>query len=226
MTETTTKIKIAELIEDFDLYPRSNIDSAHVANLAHALEAGEELPAIIIDERSKRIIDGFHRRRALLRILGDQAEIEVEARKYPSEKDMYIDAMRHNARHGKAITGSEQTGAILKAQRLHVSVDMIASSLGLTQERVQTIIQTKVGTIRYARGPANEKIALKRSVHHLKSLTREQADAMDMFPGQPQVLLLRQLNKLIETDCIETENSQVIAELKRLRDALNEMELE
>jgi len=226
MTTAATKIKLAELVEDFDLYPRSDVDSAHVATLAYALEAGEKFPPIIIDEKSKRIVDGFHRRRAYLRVLGDEGEIEVEARRYPSDKEMYIDAMRYNARHGRALAGSEQTGAILKAQRFHVSIDVIASSLGVTQERVESIIQHKVGTIKGVRMADGRMIALKGSVHHLKILSHEQAEAMDMFPGQPQVLLLRQLNKLIETDCIETENPQVIAELRRLRDALNGMKLE
>ena len=43
------KVKAAELIEDFSLYPRSQVDGAHVQSMTESLLAGEKLPPIIID---------------------------------------------------------------------------------------------------------------------------------------------------------------------------------
>ena len=60
------KMQAAQLVEDFSLYPRSQVDGSHVQRLSEALLAGETLPSIIVDE-SGRIIDGFHRRRAVMR---------------------------------------------------------------------------------------------------------------------------------------------------------------
>src|SRR5688572_13414948 len=57
-------IKASELVEDFDLYPRGDVDGTHVLSLVQALEAGVELPPIIACKKTKRIVDGFHRRRA------------------------------------------------------------------------------------------------------------------------------------------------------------------
>jgi len=223
-TDTIMKIKVGELIEDFGLYPRSQVDGVHVQDMVFALDAGEVFPNILIDEKSKRIVDGIHRERMYLRVFGPDAEIEVVARKYSSEKEMYLDALRLNARHGSGIKGAEKTGAILKGLQLKISENAIASSLGITVERIKEILQTKVGKVRYAKGPEG-KIPLKRCVYHLKVVTPKQAEAMDMLPGQSQVLLLRQLNKLIETDSINMDNPQVVEELVRLRDALNEMDL-
>lgn len=227
MVATKDKMKAAELIEDFSLYPRSQVDGAHVAQMVHTLEAGNTLPPIIIDAASRRIVDGFHRKRAVLRAFGDEAEIEVEARKYASEKDMYLDAMMYNSRHGKGITGAEQTGAILKAKALRLSAEAIAASLGITQERVAAIMETKVASIRQGATALGRMIPLKRSVHHLAgtTITDRQAEAMDMFPGQAQSLLIYQLCKLIETNSIDRKNAKVLAGLKTLRDALNEMVL-
>jgi hypothetical protein len=224
---TVTKIKAAELIEDFSLYPRSQVDGAHVAQMVHTLEAGNTLPPIIIDATSKRVVDGFHRRRAILRAFGDEAEIEVEARKYVSEKDMYLDAMMLNSRHGKGITGAEQTGAILKAKVFRISADAIAASLGITQERVASIMENKVASIRQGVTAIGRMIPLKRSVHHMAGtvITDRQAEAMDMFPGQAQTLLIRQLSKLIETNSIDKKNPKVIAALMELHDLLDGMEL-
>lgn len=227
MTTTTSKIKAAELVEDFSLYPRSQVDGAHVAQMVHTLEAGVMLPPIIIDSGSKRVVDGFHRRRAVIRAFGDDAEIEIEARKYASEKDMYLDAMLLNSRHGKGITGAEQTGAILKAKGFHISADAIAASLGITQERVASIMDTKVASIRQGVTALGRMIPLKGCVHHLAgtTITDRQAEVMDMLPGQTQTLLIYQLYKLIETNSIDKKNPKVIEGLKTLRDALNEMEL-
>ena len=98
------KKRALDLIEDFDLYPRTTVDSLHVARIADSLAAGETVPAIIVDPKG-RVIDGLHRRRAALRVWGDDAMIECEVRTYANDKDAYLDAVRLNARHGKAITG-------------------------------------------------------------------------------------------------------------------------
>ena len=233
MVATATKIKAAELVEDFSLYPRSQVDGAHVAQMVHTLEAGNSLPPIIIDAASKRIVDGFHRRRAVIRAFGDETEIEVESRKYASEKDMYLDAMMLNSRHGKGITGAEQTGAILKAKAFRISVDAIAASLGITQERVASIMGTKVAMVRTA-SPMRQgvteigrMIPLKRSVRHLAgtTITDRQAEAMDGWPGQEQALLIRQLCSIIETNSIDKKNPKVIEGLRSLREVLNGLEL-
>jgi hypothetical protein len=227
MTTTISKAKAAELVEDFSLYPRSQVDGAHVAQMVFTLEAGNTLPPIIIDMTSRRVIDGFHRRRAMLRAFGDEAEIEVEARKYASEKDMYLDAMMLNSRHGKGITGAEQTGAILKAKAFRISADAIAASLGITQERVSAIMDTKVASIRQGVTAVGRMIPLKRSMRHLAgtTITDRQAEAMDMLPGQEQSLLIRQLCTMISINGIDKKNPKVMEGLKALRNALNEMEL-
>lgn len=227
MTDTIVKMKTAELVEDFQLYPRSQVDGSHVAKIVHAMEAGEKMPPIVIDEKSKRIIDGWHRRRATIRIHGDAAEIDVISRSYKDEAEMYVDAAKLNARHGKGITGAEETGAILKAQRLNIDLDIIASALGITQERAEKITQTKVGkvTVVYGKKKKEEEIPLKRSVHHLKKLTQKQADAMSIYPGQPQVLLVKQLNALIETGAIDLKHHGVVGELKKLKEFLGKLEL-
>jgi ParB-like chromosome segregation protein Spo0J len=221
------KMQAAQLVEDFRLYPRSQVDGSHVQRLSEALLAGETLPPIIVDE-SGRIIDGFHRRRAVMRAYGDEAEIEVEVRHYANERERYLDALRLNARHGKGITGAELTGAILKSEQFKLEPKVVASALGITTDRISIILQTKVAHIKQAVTAHGAKVPPKRSVHHLagKTLTRSQAEAMDMLPGQPQSLLIRQIIKLIETGSLDLENEKVSSELIRLRELLNSLTLE
>lgn len=220
------KIKVVQLIEDFGLYPRSQVDGSHVQKLAEALMAGETLPPIVVDE-SGRIIDGFHRRRAVLRVHGDSAEIEVEIRQYANNKERYLDALRLNARHGKGINGAELTGAILKAEQFKLEPAVVASALGIRTERVKKIHQTKVAEVKQAVTAYGKKIPLKRSVVHLagKTLTKPQAEVMDMLPGQPQELLIQQLIKIIETGSLDLDNEKVVTRLLRLRELLMSLSL-
>ena len=62
------RINAAEVIVDFDLYPRDKVDTKHVLQIVDALVAGVELPTIITDKKSKRAVDGVHRLRACVRL--------------------------------------------------------------------------------------------------------------------------------------------------------------
>jgi hypothetical protein len=220
-------IKAAELIEDFRLYPRSQVDTTHVRNIAEAMMAGEKFPSIIIDEQN-RIIDGFHRKRATLRVFGDEADIEVEVRQYVNDKERFLDALRYNSRHGKGITGVEQTGAILKAQGFKIDPKFIASALGISQERVKEIVQCKVGNIRQGTTAHGDPVPLKRSMQHFagKEMTVEQVKVNDMAPGTPQSLLINQLIGFIESGSLQLENEKIVNGLIHLKELLNGLVLE
>jgi hypothetical protein len=210
------KLQAALLIEDYDLYPRSAIDSVHVNEIVSAMEAGVEMPAVIIDEESKRIIDGFHRVRAVLKSKGEQAEIECDLRSYPSKKEMYLDAIRYNRGRGKDLNGAEMTGALLKGSEMRISIESLASVSGFTVEKVKSIIGVKTVEVKNTGGA---RIALHRSVQHMtgKIVSTKQAEVIESSPGQPMTLLLRQLNDLMETDLIDWTDSEVCIQFARLQ---------
>lgn len=54
-------LNTAELILDYGLYPRHSIDSQHVSYMVESIRAGVALPPVVIDKKSKRVVDGFHR---------------------------------------------------------------------------------------------------------------------------------------------------------------------
>jgi len=87
-------IKLADLVLDFEIYPRNDVSSTHVTALVDAFEAGEEIPPIIADAKSKRVVDGFHRVRMHDR-LGHET-VEVELRTYKNEAALFADAVRLN----------------------------------------------------------------------------------------------------------------------------------
>jgi hypothetical protein len=99
--EATLVLPLSSLMEDMDLYPRHSIDSTYVASLLEALKAGDQLPPIIIDKKSLRIVDGWHRARAYKRLHGASGSIDVITVQYKSEADIIFDAVKRNAGHGR-----------------------------------------------------------------------------------------------------------------------------
>src|SRR5271155_2464210 len=57
-------IALSELVLDFDIYPRVDVDTTNVSRIQDAITAKVAMPPLVIDKTSKRIIDGFHRYKA------------------------------------------------------------------------------------------------------------------------------------------------------------------
>src|SRR3989304_5097614 len=97
----TEKVPLEELVEDFEVYPRTMVSAPHVATLCDAIQAGQNLPPIVADRKSKRVTDGFHRLRAAKRLKLEK--IECEFRSYKSEADLFADAVRMTSAHGRPL---------------------------------------------------------------------------------------------------------------------------
>lgn len=230
MSSRTTEYPIASLVEDVNLYPRHAVDSAHVSALALAIESGVELPAVVADRKSCRIVDGFHRCRAYRRILGPDAKVPVEFIEYINEAEMVRDAVARNARHGRRLDGIDKTRSIIMLRNVGMSDEEIGMTLHVPPKhvkklavRIATAPKSTDGTI-----PTTSHIALKRSVAHLEGarLTKKQANAHKSMPGTSLLLLTQQLTKAIENDLVNYEDDQLVAALGYLRELLQSVELQ
>jgi hypothetical protein len=230
----------ATLIEDFTLYPRSEVSAQEVADLCEHLRAGETMPPIIADSKSLRVIDGFHRLRAVKRVFGESAKIRVELRTYNNDSEMYEDALKSNARHGRRITGSELTHAVLRGvNEFKIEATRLALVIGVTPDRIEQIVPGRVGSIVSGGKPpvlasvklpdggvSKRYVALKPSVRHLwgtnPELTEEQAAVIDRAPGQPQALLFRQTREIVEQKLVDWNNPAAVRELRELKRVLDD----
>jgi hypothetical protein len=202
------KINPLKLTKDYDLYPRGagSLDSSHLAVLYSALMAGASFPPLIVEKKTNKIVDGFHRHEIYLRyIKNKQPEnytVDVEYRKYPTKKEFYLDAIRYNTKHGKNIEGSQRTNAIIKGYDLKINPKSLAAVLIMTVQDVEKAIETKVATVskftvinnisKEAIQPPStgrrvveeiERIPLKACVSHLRR---------DIPEGQPIVITSEQ----------------------------------
>lgn len=210
----TVTMKVSELVEDFDLYPRADVDSGHVNHIVDAIGAGAELPPIIACAKSKRIVDGFHRCRAWRRIGGEDCDVQVILRDYKNEKELFLDAMRFNSSHGRNMTSYDRTHAMMLADRLEIEPAAVATALNMTVDKVTTWKHDRAVRIEGTRRMQPLKLPIRHMVGH--TLTKEQADIVPKLGGNQQLFYVRQLKMLIEQDMLDLSNQNLLTELHTL----------
>lgn len=212
------KLKAAELVLDFDLYPRNNVDSHNVRNLVDALASGAELPPVIIDRKSKRVVDGFHRVRATLQHFGEEeAEIEVIEKTYKDDAAIFLDAMKYNAQHGAKLDPCDRTHCVIVAERLQIPLDAVAGALHMPVEKLGRLRTDRTATA------GGLTIPLKRTVRHFagKKLTKRQSEANDKLSGMNQVFYANQLIELLEAGMLDLTDESLIERLRHLHELLS-----
>lgn len=217
------KIKASELVCDYDLYPRTQIDSIHTRQIRDALEAGESLPPIVADKATHRVVDGFHRLRALMALYGGDVEIEIDEREYESDAEIFADALRFNARHGRVLSPFDRSRAVSHGVQLGLSVEAVAKALALRVDRAQEIKLERAG--KTAKGAS---ITLKSTVKHLvgKNLSKRQISANDKAGGMQASYYVNQVINLVEGDALDLSNDYLVKRLGVLSRALKTLELE
>lgn len=208
----TVKLPLSALIEDLSLYPRATVFDGHVGDLEDAIRAGVELPPIIIDKKSKRIVDGFHRRRALKKVHGPDYVVDVEVRSYASEAELFIDAVRLNSGHGRRMSTFDYARCATIAGTLGIDLAAMASALSLTAE--------KLGEITVAKSASSENgtlVPIRHGMSHMagRRLTQAQERAAHIVGGQSPMYHANQLIALLEADMLP-EDERVLDRLRVL----------
>lgn len=206
-------MKAVLLVEDFALYPRVSVDSQHVKSLRLAMQAGIVLPPIIVESKSFRIIDGFHRRRAALAEYGKDATVSVAVKKYNNEKELVLDAIKYNSSHGRNLSAYDRTHCAINAVDQGIDKKIVAQSLNVKVEWVNKALVERTATV-----GDNIVIPLKRTVIHMvgKKLTEVQYEAMPHLGGHNQLFYVNQLVRLFETDLVDKNNANLILGLNKL----------
>ena len=209
-------VKAAELVLDFDVYPRPSIDSQHISEMCEAMKAGYEFPPVVADKKSKRVADGFHRVRTALRVQGTDAEISVVFKSYRTDKALYRDAMRYNARHGKNLTQYDRAHCAIIGEKMGLTVAEIAADLAVTVDRIEGLMLRKTARSN------GDRVALKRTIRHKagEKLTRKQQKANEALGGMNQLFYVNQLIMLIENDLLDRKNETLMERMEHLKGIL------
>lgn len=210
------KYALSELVLDFEIYPRGSVDSHHVGEIAEAIRAGAAFPPIVIDKKSKRVADGFHRVYGYKRVFDESHEVDCIEKEYKSDKDLFIDSMRYNAAHGRALTQHDKVHCLLLAEKLKIATATVAEALHITTDRIGEL---RAGRIGRAGGAS---IPLKQTIRHMagKTLTKGQVAANEKLGGMNALFYVNQLVTLIENDLIDPDNDDLASGLEKLHGLL------
>jgi hypothetical protein len=213
------RIPPSELVMDYTVYPRHAVDTTNIADLRQAIRARVNLPKIIAEAKTNRIVDGFHRKMAY------EAEgftqVEVEWREYESDAELFLDAARLNSGHGRKLDRIDQIKIITRAiSELNVDPKRVAAALNLSVERVNEL------SPRVAYNPNGDLRAMKAGTRHLwgKQLTEEQADALPSTLGRGPLHMVNSVLIAVEGDLFDLADPNVRERLERLAAAI-EMKL-
>lgn len=195
------QVKLGELVEDLTVYPRGSVSEVRVADLCYALDAGARLPPPVIDKTTRKIVDGFHRVRALRRRLGDSGVTGADVREFAGAAEMLLESSRLNSLHGLPLGRYDQRVVHVKASALGASDDQIASALGVTATRLLQIVIRQADS---AGGP----VPLKRGSEFLSGayLTAEQVAAIRRMRGAPARAKVAELTRLLEAGLVPLQH--------------------
>lgn len=212
--EKVIEISTNVLIFDYTIYPRHNIDDFHVALIAEAIRAGKSLPPCVIDSKSKRIVDGWHRIKAHIKIYGTEKKITVIAKKYGDEAELFLDSVKLNAEHGKRLSSYDIARCITKAEEMNIDPSFMAANLGMTVEKLSDLRIKKVA--QSDNGPVPIKRALVHFARNGMKLSLSQQEAMKGIGGMSAHYLVGQIIALVEADLIDYSNMSLVKKLRYL----------
>jgi len=138
------KEKISSLKRNYNIYPREDLDEFNVIRIRNAIEAGVELPAIIVDKKTKMVVDGFHRIEAVQLVNGPDGEIEIEYREYKNLAEMFLDAIQLNAIQGKTLQPNDIERVIEVSKDLKIRPAFLAGALSMTATRIKGFEPTRI----------------------------------------------------------------------------------
>jgi len=212
------KVKLLDLVEDFEIYPRANIDANNITQIRHAIRAGATLPPMVVCAKTLIITDGLHRERGYKAEFGETYEIEVVAREYPARRDLLLDAIRLNSTHGAKLDPFDRAHAALKAKAMRIAAGDIASALSITEEALAALLdgrgaRRKIAGVRS--GNSEEVVVLKRTLRHMagKLLTEKQADLNEHLSGLQPLAHVNELLALLDAKLIDYQNARLVERL-------------
>lgn len=210
-------VPLASLVEDFSIYPRHRVDDAHVSDLVRALEAGHDLPPIIVDAKTMRKVDGFHRSRAVAKHFGPEAMVKVELREYANEAALFMEAVALNSAHGRKLDRQDQTRIVLKMRELNIPDQQIAMTIRVPEPVVQTL------SLRIVHAPAGP-IPVKRGLEHMRgqTMTEEQVAVMESVRSAEAGRLALELIRLLKSGLVDLTDDGTVARLRELHSVVAE----
>lgn len=195
-------LKIAGLVCDEKLYPRIKLGWLTAYQYSQAMKGGSEFPPVAVGsfEGKLYVVDGWHRIEA--KKLLKEEYIQAIVKQYESLKDMFIDAVKLNATHGRPLSVQEKVRIVVELEKYGLERDEIGGIVKVPVDKLERFFERAV-------------IRSDGSTEYLKSVTvrsdLEYAN-QDSFSVRNADALLIQLAELLRNkDFNFTDKEQELA---------------
>lgn len=133
MSTQAQTVRVEDVILDESVYPRSKTYWMTVFKYAEKMKLGEKFPPILVGRFKGKLylVDGWHRFKAVKHHL-KQEFIEAEVRDYKTKKEMKIDAVKMNVKHGLPFTTSDLRIIASDLYNMGLSLKEISLLLGIS----------------------------------------------------------------------------------------------
>jgi len=166
------EVNIAELVLDFNIYPRHTISDSTARKYQEAYSLGAEFPPVRVEARSMRVVDGFHRVAACTRNKSDT--IKAELYEFEDDKDLLFWAMAWNSTHGQNLSEVDYARCYL-----------IGTKAGMKPELIAEALSVKITKLKHARQKGVADPKLRRAITHADSAIFKKPSRSDLV--QPKI---------------------------------------
>lgn len=216
--ERVSNVKAAILVFDFTIYPRHKVDEYHVKEMCESLRAGKTLPPIIVEKKTNRVIDGFHRTEAYRRVYGLDVKIPAFIKEWPDEASMMLEAVGSNSSHGRALTPQDRVRCIALLEARGLEPEQMAEALCMTPDKIADMKATRIAQYDM------EPVILKRTAAHLagQDLSKNEMEYNLKAGGLNQTFYVNQVIAMVEKDTVNWENTTLVSALRKLSELLEQ----
>jgi hypothetical protein len=203
-------INTRQIVIDDTIYPRNKVIPYNINRMAAAFEAGATFPPLVIEEGTKRLVDGRHRYE-MFKGKGVK-KVEVIAKVYSSQADLFADAVRLNIGHGQSFDQITTRTAIIRLGEYGYSRDQIAEIVRVPAVSLERIERG------FASSEDGKPLALKSGLSHMRGqvLTDEQVVVNRHYGGGKAVFFVKQICSMLETSMWPDRSEPFVAAMDRL----------
>ncbi len=172
-------IDISKINLDKKIYPREKIDEQLVEIYRLNLEAGTDLPPLVVQKNTNTLIDGAHRYHALKSLKKEKVEVEIVD---IPDSELRAEAIRRNIKHGKRFTVLEIRATIIYLRYTdNKSLKEIAHIVNRSEGRISQILMEYRHRGRQLFSDLNPKVPKidlrVKANHHIKAEILEKLEA-------------------------------------------------
>lgn len=204
------KINLTDIVIDESIYPRTQVNIYAVQRMVHAHESGATFPPLVIEAKTRRLVDGRHRYETFKR--EGVEKVTVTEKAYPNEAELYADAVRLNIAHGQSLDQYSVRSAVAKLIEYGYERAAISEVVRIPVEHLETIVKG------FAATPEGQPVALKGGLRHMagQSLSQEQITINRSYAGGKAAFYARQVADLLAADLWPRESEGFAAQMDRL----------